>query len=153
LTGLEEGRPGPPLTFLAAEGTQVPKRRLLLIGLAAVAAFSLAAWWWGRPAAGPRLRAENYPQVRAGMPLGEVEALLGGPPGNYGRYAGGAAEMTLGRYPAPPGSTERIWCDDCNRLEVYFDAEGRVVGHHRRAGYGQSHPEGVFGWLRSVTGL
>jgi hypothetical protein len=46
----------------------------------------------------------------------------------------------------PPGSVERIWCDDSTRFEIYFDAQGRVVGHHERAGYQQAPPDGKQLW-------
>ena len=85
------------------------------------------------------LKVDNFPLVRVGMPQAEVEDLLGGPPGNYGRYAGGSW-MTAEGYLAPLGSTEKIWCDDGHRFEIYFDGAERVVGIHRRAGYGQRPP-------------
>jgi hypothetical protein len=61
---------------------------------------------------------------------------LGGPLGNYGENEDGGI-MTLEMYVAPPGSKEKIWCDDNNRFEIYFDVNGVVVGHHKRAGYDQ----------------
>jgi hypothetical protein len=76
------------------------------------------------------------------MSQAEVEALLGGPPGNYGRYLRGKASMTTEGVIAPPGSVERVWCDDSNRLEVYFDGQGRMVGYHKRASYRQMPPDG-----------
>jgi hypothetical protein len=101
--------------------------------------------------AGRRLNREGFSQLGLGMTQAQVEGLLGGPPGNYGRYASG--EMTLEEYSAPPGAVERIWCDDSNRFEIYFDADGRVVGHHRRAGYSQSPPAGLVAWLKQVIGF
>jgi hypothetical protein len=118
--------------------------------LAIVIGFLL--WQFSDSTPGRRLAHENYPLVRLGMSQAEVEGLLGGPPGNFGRYGGGATGMTLEGYLAPPGAVERVWCDDSNRLEIYFDAEERVVGLHRRAAYWQSPPEGFLGWLRRVIG-
>jgi hypothetical protein len=117
--------------------------------LAIILAFLL--WQFSGATPGRRLAHENYPLVRLGMSQAEVEELLGGPPGNYGRYANGKSMMTLEGYIPPAGAAERVWCDDSNRLEIYFDAEGRVVGHHRRAVYSQSASEGPSGWLRRMT--
>jgi hypothetical protein len=87
-----------------------------------------------------RLNVEGFKHIRNGLTWAEVEELLGGPPGNYGRYAGGMSKMTMEGYLAPPGSIEQIWCDDTNRFEIYFDANDRVVGFHRRAGFLQEPP-------------
>ena len=123
------------------------KRRMLLVGLT-VAVVTVGAWSLGGSATGPRLRVENYPEVRVGLSQAEVEELLGGPPGNYGRYARvGESMVTCEGYLVPPSSVEQIWCDDSTRFEIYFDERGRVVGHHKRAGYQQTPPEGVFAGL------
>jgi hypothetical protein len=99
-----------------------------------------------------RLNVDAFPLVRTGMTQAEVEGLLGGPPGNYGRHAGGEGMMTLEGYIAPAGSVERLWCDDANRFEIYFDREGRVVGLHKRASYSQSPAPGLFARLRAWLG-
>jgi hypothetical protein len=119
------------------------------LGLLAVAG-AILLWQFLAPAAPDRGLAHcNYTLVRVGMSQAEVEALLGGPPGNYGRYADGETGMTMEGYAGrPPGAAERIWCDDAHRFEVYFDAKGRVVGHHRRSSYWQSPREGFFDMLR-----
>jgi hypothetical protein len=114
---------------------------------------AVVLWQFSGMAPRRRLAVENFAHVRMGMTLAEVEALLGGPPGNYGRFTDGMGFMTLEGYISPPGAVEQIWCDDANRYEIYFDADGRVVGHHRRAGYSQEPGDGVFGWLRRITGL
>jgi len=87
-----------------------------------------------------RLRVEGFPRVRLGMSRRTVEALLGGPPGNYGVLSAELAGMTAEGYDAPPGSVEELWSDDRNRFEIHFDASGRVVGYHRRAWYEQAGP-------------
>jgi hypothetical protein len=128
------------------------RRRLArVIGLGALGA--ALGYWALNPAAPPRqqLQTQNFPSVRAGMTQAEVERLLGGPPGNYGRYANGDGLMTLEGYIAPAGSVEKIWCDDAIRFEIYFDAQGRVVGQHKRASYQQTPREGPFAdWWRMV---
>ena len=86
------------------------------------------------------LKVDGFPLIRVGMLQSEVEDLLGGPPGNYGRYARGCSRMTCEGYFAPAGSTEKVWCDDGHRFEIYLDGAGRVVGIHRRASYSQGPP-------------
>src|SRR5262245_16040141 len=100
-----------------------------------------------------RLNVDAYPLVRTGMTQAEVEGLLGGPPGNYGRHATGRGLMTAEGYIAPAGSVERVWCDDAHRFEIYFDPEGRVVGLHKRASYSQSPAPGWLARLRAWLGL
>src|SRR5262249_48712387 len=50
------------------------------------------------PTANKPLNVGGFCQIKVGMSLSEVEGLLGGPPGNYGRYAEGTSEMTLEGY-------------------------------------------------------
>lgn len=128
------------------------RKRWIWIGVA-VFTVVLGFWLWSKPF-GPRLLVENYPKVQMGMSQAEVEELLGGPPGNYGRYAGGSTMMTEEGYMSPPGSVERIWCDDNNRFEIYFDAQNQVVGHHKRAGYKQESPlSALLDELRRMLGF
>ncbi len=97
-----------------------------------------------------RLRFPAWPvcpgnRIRVGMTQAEVEELLGGPPGNYGGFVWYVLQlggwMSMEGYMRPPDSVERIWNDDDSRLEIYFNAEGRVTGHHERAKYQQA-PDG-----------
>jgi hypothetical protein len=75
------------------------------------------------------------------MTQAEVEQLLGGPPGYYGNVTGGtiAESMKKELYTSPPGSVEKIWYDDHNRFEIWFDHEGRVSFAHRRLGFERRH--------------
>jgi hypothetical protein len=82
----------------------------------------------------PPLNVAAFNQVRVGMTMADVIGLLGGPPGDYGRYDGNAM-MTLEGAFGPPGSVQVHWFDDDNRLEVWFDQSGTVVHVHRRAGF------------------
>jgi hypothetical protein len=102
---------------------------LLVLGLLVV--LLLAALF--RPSR--RLRVEGFAQVREGMTAPEVEALLGGPPGDYGVKWGGSSMMTLEGFLHPPGAEERVWFDDNHRFEIYFDEDRRVVGCHQRASF------------------
>jgi hypothetical protein len=101
----------------------------------------------------PLLATENFQLIRMGMSQAEVEKLLGGPPGDYGHNVGGWTVMTLEGVGGPPGSVERRWNDDSNFFEVFFDADGRVILFHKRAGFTRSPPEGVFAGLRRKLGL
>lgn len=133
------------------------KRKLLVVGLAlsvlvAVALVIVGVWPKGNPQPRARLQVENYDQIQIGMSQSEVEALLGGPPGNYGQHADGGWMMTLEGYISPTGSVERIWCDDSTRHEIYFDKKDCVVGRHKRAGYQQTPRESLFEWLKRSLG-
>jgi hypothetical protein len=117
---------------------------VLIVGLLVVPMVCLIMfllWHFADTMVDRRLASENYSMIRDGMSQAKVEELLGGPPRNYGRYFNGGGVMTMEGYWAPPGAVERIWCDDSNRFEIYFDPEGRVIGHHRRFGYSQEPPE------------
>jgi hypothetical protein len=85
------------------------------------------------PARPRGLRAENYPLVREGLTRAEVEELLGGPPGNYGRYSTRSGWMTTEGSFGPPGSVEEVWCGDGNQFEVYFGPP-RACGPPPQAG-------------------
>jgi hypothetical protein len=58
------------------------RRRLwLVLGLVLTLAGGAAGWWLLHSP--PRITEATYEQIRDGMALAEVEAILGGPPGNY----------------------------------------------------------------------
>jgi len=81
-----------------------------------------------------QLNVGNFVQVRPGMTQNEVEVLLGGLPGFYGRNFG-QSRMTEEGVILPPGVREMSWSDDNNRLEVFFGSDGKVWGSHKRAGF------------------
>src|ERR1051325_8760768 len=79
---------------------------------------------------------ENHTAIRPGMTLQQVEALLGGPPGDYGfAFGPTTTTMTVEGVVVPPGSTALLWFNDNHRVEVYFDNQVRVVAVHKRAGW------------------
>jgi hypothetical protein len=131
------------------------RRRWIALGLVNLAVV-LAVGWRMMPRTGPRLQVENYQFVQRGMTLPEVEALLGGPPGNYGQYPNGATSMTCEGviYSGMPTlATERVWCDDNTRYEIFFDPQDdRVLARHQRS-YKQEPGESLFGWLLRQFGL
>ena len=76
----------------------------------------------------------NFLRVENGMTLPQVETLLGGPPGHY-NGATGRGMMTLEGYRPANSSSELVWLDKSHYFEVHFDAEGFVVGSHKRISY------------------
>ena len=75
----------------------------------------------------------NFEKIETGMQRGEVEKLLGGPPGHYGRNLGDSTMTCEGAAQSP-----QIWTDDTNMLEIEFDENDSVIGTHKRAGYSRS---------------
>jgi hypothetical protein len=130
------------------------RRRMKIVGL--VVALTIVAYILlpitSKPPA--RLHVENFSRIANGMSQTEVEELLGGPPGNYGRHARGGYMMTMEGYIAPTNAVERVWCDDAHRFEIYFDNQNRVAGRHQRAGYeqfaGESLLEGIWREARDL---
>lgn len=125
----------------------------ILISLVFYFAVIPAYRWMTAP---PPLNVAAFDQVRPGMSMEEVSSLLGGPPGDYGRFDGNAM-MTLEGAFGPPGSLEADWFDDDNRLEVWFDQAGTVVHVHRRAHFTR-RPESISDtlrrhWNRAKSGL
>src|SRR5579862_2230727 len=58
------------------------RRLLLLVGLILFAITGVLIWALTRPC--PELDREHFDQIKDGMTLAEVEAILGTRPGNYG---------------------------------------------------------------------
>ena len=128
------------------------RRRLVLVAclMAAVSAVGLLLLALNR--FGRQLKVAGFAQVQTGMTLTAVESLLGGPPGNYGRNTGITGSSL--EYMAPPSSTTRVWCDDDNCFEIYFDANDQVAGKHRRAFWHQQpNSESMWQWLRRKLGF
>jgi hypothetical protein len=100
----------------------------------------LGAAWFYFPRQLPR--PDAFYLITKAMTQAEVEALVGGPPGDYGNYGVGWHNngfMTAEAFLAPEGSIEKCWWDDTQRFEVWFDSNNRVVGVHKRA-YCQAGP-------------
>jgi hypothetical protein len=105
------------------------------MGVLVVLIAILLTCWWIKRNMNRSLNVEGYSQIRVGMTRPEVERILGGPPGNYGRYE--SWKMSDDNFTKPSSSIEEIWRDDSNYLEVYFDREGQVIAWHRPAYYTQ----------------
>jgi hypothetical protein len=121
---------------------------LAAAGLLSVLLAPLAAWFLFRAHIDPATCA----RVKPGMTRAEVEALLGGPPGNYATKDIPAAGAM---WPAPP--EYQIWNGDRGSLEVYFDQGGRN-GRVVRANFSTSQqlrngPWGLGDWLRALIRL
>jgi hypothetical protein len=117
------------------------RRRLLLVGLAAVAVVGVAIAFVllvPHPHAGITL--ENNERIRPGMTLEEVEAILGGPPGDYtdGRFkplltpavVEESVQTYIGPSPSatarPPGRWE-CWVGEGITVWVRTDGSGHVT--------------------------
>jgi HAMP domain-containing protein len=101
-------------------------RRLLLsvAALAAFAALLLVGGWLLRPHT--RIGQETYLKINNGMTQAEIEALIGGPPGNYGV---GEGEIDLGAswgLAYQPSPNARLWLGPTVAIEVAFE-DGRAT--------------------------
>ena len=98
------------------------KRALLFVAaVVLLACVALTAWMLLRPA--DPISETSARAIRNGMERPAVEALLGGPPGDY--RSAGNQEWRLGM-PARPGLTPMFWFGDGGAVLVYFNAEGRA---------------------------
>jgi virginiamycin B lyase len=82
----------------------------------------------------PRLRVDRFKDVRYGHTMSQVQDLLGGPPGNYGRSAG-VAQMTTEGFFGLPGGHVYLWSDESHSFEVAF-FDDHVIATHERARFG-----------------
>jgi hypothetical protein len=102
--------------------------------LAALAAVVLAAsfGWWHlfHP---PGIDRRGFDRIRAGMSRREVEAILGGPPGDYRdqiRYPRGGCCLPRESFPPETdvgGYRAEEWTADEREVTVYFGADGTVA--------------------------
>lgn len=106
------------------------RRRLLqvvaagLLVLVGAAAFAL----WPRPS---RVTRENFSRISTGMTLPEIEAILGGPPGDYRTVPTTAPRGWHGREGIHVSgefciAVTHVWHGDSGEIEVDFDPSGKV---------------------------
>jgi hypothetical protein len=98
------------------------RRRLVLLGVpAAVVAVALVVWLL--LPRGTAITRGNAAKIQPGMTRAEVEALLGGPAGDYtaGRYAAAPEPVAVG------GPSFSEWLGEECSVMVSFDEEDRVV--------------------------
>jgi hypothetical protein len=118
---------------------------LILVGLLLGVAALAGSLWWSAPWTPTKLRVAQFYQVRVGMSLAEVEALLGGPPGDYGFHEGGpVSEVKASGWPEDPSLIVKTWTNDETKLEVAFDAQGKVASKMRHPSYLRTAPK--FSW-------
>jgi hypothetical protein len=101
----------------------------------------------------PELNSGGFDRVQPGMTRAEVEELMGGPPGDYGRYIADVGSQSLEGFFCPPGSrsfhppTGLTWLDDDEKFEFCFGSDGRLIVKHQRSEYGRS--TGVWARVRA----
>jgi hypothetical protein len=101
------------------------RRKRLLLCLGAVAAGLALAWWGPRALLAPTLHnltPESFERVQEGMTLAEVEATLGGPPGDY--TGGGMVPLIL-LSNTQAWADSRMWVGDELAIDVSLDDRGR----------------------------
>lgn len=115
---------------------------VVLVGLCLGAAALFGSLWWSAPWVPTKLRVAHFSQVREGLSLAEVESLLGGPPGDYGFHDGGpVSEVLASDWPGDPSLIVKTWTNDEAKLEVAFDAQGKVASKIRHPSYLRTAPK------------
>jgi hypothetical protein len=78
-----------------------------------------------------RINKEGFEDIRFGMTLTEVEDVLGGPPGDYGRSKGEILDSVCGSSLSNAIEVDpngKNWLASEFAITVCFDDEGRVTG-------------------------
>jgi hypothetical protein len=115
------------------------RRRLFLAGLVASAGLAALSFVLLRGPAG--LDERRFAALRPGMTRPQVYTLLGGRPGDYGRYADGEIDWgdgsVLQTFAAPTAGTTypECWQDDRHLFNIFFDDQGRVVAVSRATSF------------------
>jgi hypothetical protein len=124
------------------------RRRLLLLGgVILFLAVGVLIWCLTRP--NPQIDRERFGQLKDGMTLAEVEAILGAPPGNYGggdpngyglrACHGWVCSLFVDRHNSPTLTLDQIqkkleegrivvWTGPHYAIAVHVDSQDRVVG-------------------------
>jgi SmpA / OmlA family len=92
---------------------------LACLGLLGLVALSLT---WPRPG----VSRANYDRIRYGMTQEAVEAVLGGPPGDYTSNAYDWS-WVLNHRGYPTGHSCRTWTADHEAIRIRFDGDGQLV--------------------------
>ncbi|HMP02931.1 MAG TPA: hypothetical protein PKD86_09870 [Gemmatales bacterium] len=101
-------------------------------GLLAVLAFLAVSLLLASPWLPSSLKVENFSKLEPGMSQAEVAQLLGGGPGDYGFHQGGVVSEVQDKEWLPgPELHVLTWFDDQAKLEIAFDADGKVVSKVR----------------------
>jgi hypothetical protein len=103
------------------------RRRMLVLGvLAACLGLATCAGWW-RLSAPPRINWDDFRQLKAGMTQEEVEAILGGPPGDYSAGPPQNKQNITISFADDPILTRKEWRSDTLKIAVGFDDQGRLA--------------------------
>lgn len=108
-----------------------PSRRTTCIVLASLCVLLILAvviWW---PPSGP-INRRNYERIQIGMPLAQVERLMGGPGRDIGPVGWNDVafdEDRLRSWRAAP-STLRNWYDSNHMITVHIDSNHNVVNKY-----------------------
>jgi hypothetical protein len=81
----------------------------------------------------PFVSAATYAEIDPGMTAAEVEAVFGGPPGDYRssiKLGVGASNMHPTNIAVPGAVGWKEWVCDEGRIWIWFDADERVVLKH-----------------------
>jgi hypothetical protein len=119
----------------------------VLVGLVVVASTAVLVWGLTRPS--PRIDWDHYTQIKEGMTLAEVEAIIRTPPGNFGGHdpntywtracRGWCCSLFIDRHMTPTITVEKIqenldsgrivlWLGPTDAIAVQLDGDERVVG-------------------------
>jgi hypothetical protein len=115
-----------------------------LIGLAAVVVFFAGTLVWWLAISGPRITPAAYSQIRLGMTRGDIEAIIGAPPGDYcerdTRRPNGRVVLfsrtdtdppllerwTGGIHLIPDKEHRAVWTANTCEIDIEYDADFRV---------------------------
>jgi hypothetical protein len=105
----------------------LPSRRILCISSVSLIAVVVGAWLLVPRS---RINLENFKQIKEGMSQGEVEALFGGPPGDYANWP---HPKRINQFVAlvlqgnDDDMVHRFWLGEEGVVKVVFDSHARVI--------------------------
>lgn len=108
------------------------------MGLLVVLLLAGASLLNSRPWQRSTLDLAAFKMVTPGMNRAEVERLLGGPPGDYGFHQGGPTSEVILDWELPPEAHLQEWFNDQFKLQIAFDAQGRVLDKRQVAAFHRS---------------
>ena len=98
-----------------------------LLLIAAVLLLPLALWLFARPSP---IHLANHEKIMKGMTEEEVEAVLGGPPGDYRRWPHASISSKMltrqGAHIPEAGDIIRVWVDDEREVVISCHSDGYV---------------------------
>jgi hypothetical protein len=109
------------------------KRLPVLVGVlfVLVAGAGLVTVWFRSCFLSNSINLENFAKIQPGMSESDVEAILGGPAGNYssGNYSSGwvKTKSPLRVWTGWPPPVEKAWITDEGCIVVLFDESGKVM--------------------------